>query len=137
MDLIGASWTYDTTKPPVDKDAFYALIHSIEYPEDEPIPWDHSGTVSDGNVDDWRNLLMDGAQEYEDAIGGHRMSIEWSVGDRDDRSFVFTGGGSWGDDPFDGFTPLTLFLNAVDEEHGGITGAQALTNFIGGGIVVD
>jgi hypothetical protein len=131
MDLIGIGYTIDPRKDTIQMDAVKEFVAALpEIDDNDPISWDPSGIISD--TDDWRWMLERGAKEYLDTADASRLVIDFEIG-RTGNTFVFTGGGSWGDDPFDGYTYLCLFTNLLDENEE----LRALTNYVGGGIVVD
>lgn len=131
MDIIGVGYTVDTKRETLQKEAVEAFIAAMpEIDDDDPISWDPSGIISD--LDNWRHMLRKGAEEFVYTAEESRMVVDFPVGDTGN-TFVFTGGGSWGDDPFDGFTNLCLFINLLDES----PELRALTNYVGGGIVVE
>lgn len=132
MDLIGAGFTVDTRREPVNLSAVLAYIEGMEEPDpNEPISWDPAGLIMSDD-DDWRAMLRTGVEEYVAVNNASRLVVDFPVGETGN-TFVFTGGGSWGDDPFDGFTPLLLFINLLDED----AALRALTNYVGGGVVVE
>jgi hypothetical protein len=116
QDLISAGWTIDTerTNDVVGVAAFLAdismddLLANIE-------ALDPSGglDMSDYNevvANELRDELLSGAEVVLD--GGNRMSAVWDIPETS-LAFVITGGGSWGDDPFEGFSSLVMFLAAL------------------------
>lgn len=65
------------------------------------------------DVDGWRLAMAAGAAEYVAAVDGHRFSASYVIRDRSPRWFVLVGGSSSGDDPFDGFGALSVFLDSL------------------------
>ena len=122
-DLIGAGFTRRNDKG-CDLDAIDALIDAI--PDEKLRDEEYLNTIDPADsvlniVADHpdtpalvRDALKEGAREYDAADSGH-MSVDFlfpgtSLG------FVFAGGGSYGDDPYEGWSELMLFLNFAEHE---------------------
>ena len=109
MDLIGVGYTVDTPEEPsVVLAQLVVGLHreSIETAWeqiDEDGKWDEPGLVFDS--------VMAGTVWFGER-NAMRMSVSYKVPGHDNRRFYFAGGGSWGDEPFEGFDHLCMFLNA-------------------------
>lgn len=82
-----------------------------------------------------RSMLEAGLVEAFEAFLGHRHSTSWPVSDR--RWFVTAGGATWGDDPFDGWSSLGLFIDTVgrtDSTLPAVEGLRLSSNVVGAGI---
>ena len=112
MDLIGTGFTIRTDRK-CDLDAIGRAIDAIpdeRLRDDDFISaLDPSGGWMPENIDDVRGVLKAGAREYDSAMDGHRMSLAYPVRGTA-LLFVWAGGGSWGDDPFEGFSELCSFI---------------------------
>jgi hypothetical protein len=76
---------------------------------------DPSGGVE--SVEELREYLTSGAEVYGSILSGdHRMASDFLIPGTD-LFFTVTGGGSWGDDPYDDWYALGIFLNACDQFH--------------------
>lgn len=120
MDLIGAGFTVDISKTPCDLDAINALIDGLtdeQLNDDEFLnrvdPSDYL-TYSMDEEEDIPRAVRDGlkvaATEYERTVAGHRMTADYQIPETS-LWFFFAGGGSWGDDPYDGWNDLCIFTN--------------------------
>jgi hypothetical protein len=115
MDLIGVGYTRRSDKT-VDRAAVEAAIDAI--PEERLLygsfldAIDPSEHLSDERPApaEVRAYLKRGALEY---ASSHRMAVEYQMRGTA-LVFVFAGGGSWGDDPFDGFDDLCGFVNLCE-----------------------
>jgi hypothetical protein len=76
-----------------------------------------------------RETLKNGAREYDSAVSGHRMSTDFYI-QGTPLEFVWAGGGSWGDDPFDGFSDLCVFINFCPSDDG----VRELAGYVCGGL---
>ena len=145
MDLIGVGFTIRTDRK-CDLDAIGRAIEALpdERLDDADFidALDPSGAGMDFTPEELRDYLNQGAEEFDSASLGHRMSIAYPV-QGTALLFIWTGGGSWGDDPFDGFTPLCYFINLcsmVDDVReaagfvcGGLPGARLVMLYAGSG----
>ena len=121
MDLVGAGFTRRNDVK-CDIDAIDAIINAIpdEKLEDEAFlnAIDPSGYLGSDMDDSWegvRDALKEGAREFDSALMGHRMSTSFTIAGSP-LEFVWAGGGSWGDDPWDGFTSLCYFINFAEQD---------------------
>jgi len=142
MDLIGVGFTHNRNVK-CSSDAIENAINSIPDATllDEGFlnRIDPSGYLGDGGgsgdpehvdyPDYIRDFLKEGAQEYDSAVSGHRLTTYYEIGGTP-LSFTWTGGGSWGDDPFDGFTPLCYFIALLELD----PGIAQLAGFVAGGL---
>lgn len=112
MDLLTYGFTVRSPKH-YDAEAVKATLAALtdEWIEENFDDLDPSGGAE--SVEETRTLLERGFEEY-DAIfkGDHRMSAGYDVPGTD-LFFTITGGGSWGDDPYDYWYDLGIFLNAA------------------------
>ncbi len=118
MDLIGTSYVTIVSGSPMpsDAEAVSALRRTVfSLPEETLIEaanyWnfddvdDESGGISDALLDQ----ALSGWQDVADAIlSGHRFHTV--VAETSEFYISWAGGGSWGDDPYDGWTDLCVFL---------------------------
>jgi hypothetical protein len=135
MDLITVGWTMDNTKKG-DFDKAKELI-ATWVPSRERIDEmleDVTGGLTEEELDEGetllsvlKNYLLAGLEVY---FTNDRMVNSYHISG--DYFFHIAGGGSWGDDPFDGWSGLVAFLDACDwnEELAEAAG------YIGGGIVL-
>ena len=150
MDLIGAGFTRRSDKK-CSVDAIDAIINAI--PDDTLRDEEYLSALDPNGVldragdpehvdfpDFVRDILKSGAREYDSAISGHRMSTDYYI-QGTPLEFVWTGGGSWGDDPFEGFSDLCLFIDLASQNEtireasgfvcGGLPGALMIAHFGG------
>ena len=117
-DLIGAAFTTDSS---VDcsldhiKDYIRAIPAERLMSEEFLITIDPSGRWDgeDIDADTVRDTLISGADEYLAATNGHRYAVGIPIPGTS-LWFHFVGGSSWGDDPFEGYTDMCMFVDAVD-----------------------
>lgn len=85
--------------------------HGAEFPIDEHHEDDGAYEENKRTAQEIRDTLKVGAAVAFDSDG--RLSNAWPI---PGTSLVFNlmGGGSWGDDPFDGYTPLVMFIDALE-----------------------
>lgn len=131
MGLIGAMWTTRTDITP-DHDAISAMIDAVpadyllKHVEDfdesggrdwEPLKDDDGALITTGQegeenagiTDEIRSALKNGARA---ALGGVRLSNSWGLSGTG-LVATFAGGGSWGDDPFDEYADLVMFIDSL------------------------
>lgn len=129
MDLITVAYT--STERGIDADAAKTIISTLTAEEIQAIDrladlsW--LGTDGDEEVLDLLRAGADVAGNLDDL----RLAVTYKIGDTD-RWFYLAGGGSWGDDPFDGYTALCAFLCACET----VPRLAEACDFLGGGITV-
>lgn len=115
MDLIGVGFTHRKSVT-CTTDAIEAVLNKL--PDavltDEVL----EGALFDGNLEDAsaeevRATLLKASEEYIATIAGHRMTVQYSI-ENTDLVFTFAGGGSWGDEPYDDWNDLALFVAALE-----------------------
>lgn len=117
LNLLTVGWTVDTNYR-TDEQAVRKFIADLPVADiiENTDVLDPSGQFDTTDDDDelaeeFRGLLMTG---FETATNPHtRMSNGWRL---PETNLIFTimGGGSWGDDPFDGYGALVMFIAAVE-----------------------
>lgn len=112
-DLIGLAWTrLNITKP--DEDEIRAMLADIS---DEEIMLHLDALDPSGGyfeiASDAREAIHEGAMLAIGAAGYERMSALYDIPGTA-LTFCFMGGTSGGDDPFESFTSLGVFLNATE-----------------------
>jgi len=122
MDFISASFTHDTSKP-CDVMAIGALLDGITDGQlhdpdflgalDPSAHFDEDCQDEPDFPEEVRDTLKAGAAEYAALIEGSRWSMARTIPGTT-LEFVTAGGSSWGDDPFEGFSELCLFIDALD-----------------------
>jgi hypothetical protein len=129
-DLIGVGYTLDTSKAPLDLEAFTQYLGGLTDEELHSPDWDELEYVEyrTETADDVREVLLGAAQGLHD-LGNSRLAQSWVVG-QGPHEFFFVGAATWGDDPFDGYDE-TVFLFGFLTAH---PKARALTNFVGWGV---
>jgi hypothetical protein len=163
MSFISVGWTTTSTRKPdeegvaryIDGLSDYALLERLdrldgsgqyewEVHRDDDLRLIEEGHEDDGAVEEnqrtaqeIRDTLKAGAAAAFDSDA--RMSNVWEIRGS---TLVFTvmGGGSWGDDPFDNYSALVMFLEALevwpdlkeltDILHGGAPTADDVTHHI-------
>lgn len=156
MDLISAGWT-TTRERKTDEEAVaryigdlsdFAILANIDR-LDESGRWcvhlgdpDHAGAkfpIEEGHEDtgaveenkqtaqEIRDALLAGAEVMTDS--NIRMSNVWSIPGTT-LDFTVMGGGSWGDDPFDGYTDVCMLTVALDLW----PGLRTMTDVVCGGL---
>ena len=124
MDLIGAGWTIDTDHLKVSGDDEHAGTAAVaEFMRtlggttilSHMDQLDYSGRFEGEDDADLIDIVRTTIQQgYEVSIEyGGRATNTWDIPGTN-LMFVYMGGGSWGDDPFDGFDALTMFLIACE-----------------------
>jgi hypothetical protein len=115
MDLITTAWTQENGK--TDADAVRAIIASLTDDEitSQTEVLDPSGRLGfsdfpDDEAEELRAWISNGADVYLN-VDELRLHDCYPLPDTG-LWFYVVGGGSWGDDPFDGFTDLTTFIEA-------------------------
>lgn len=112
MDLLTYGFTTRNPKH-YSAEAVKATLAALtdNWIEDNFDDLDPSGGTED--IAEARRLLEDGADSYRLILNGdHRMAADYLIPGTD-LFFTITGGGSWGDDPYDGWYALGIFLNAT------------------------
>lgn len=117
MSIVAVGFTHDTrNKTPLSviTEALREVPDSVLTDEEFINTIDPSGRWDGENIgaDDIRDTLLGGAIEYNNALAGHRSTAGWPIPGTS-LEFSFVGGESWGDDPFEGFDELCMFLDAV------------------------
>lgn len=138
MDLVGAGFTRNSAVE-CDLDAIDRAIDLIpdETLRDEDFlrlidPSERLYSLDPDDDDfpsDVRDNLKSGAREFDSAVTGHRMSLSYYINGTP-LEFVWTGGGSWGDDPYDGWSDLILFVEFADA----VEGVAQLAGYVCGGL---
>ena len=130
MSLVGVGFTVDTERE-CKTDEVIRFIHGLadEEFDDELLGMiDPSGGYLE-DADQAREALKSGAQEFSSARDGHRSTMYYTIPGTH-LVFVWAGGGTWGDDPFDGFTDLCIFV-----EYAAVSKQVAdLAGFVSGGL---
>jgi hypothetical protein len=130
MDLLTIGWTarasdYDTA-------AVMAVLNTItmDWIKDQAEVLDPSGGYE---LADLHEMLLTGAEDYQGHMQGtHRYGTVYDVPTGDDLLFYIAGGGSYGDDPYDDWSALGMFVNACEAR----PELAAAAGFFGGGIVL-
>jgi len=115
MDLVGVGFTRDKggeCDPAVVGSVAAAVVAGLTDDEFEGIGFAAAPEEFDTR-EDLVDLLVRAAEEYASTVAGHRSTVHYGIPGTD-LEFVFAGGGSWGDDPYDGFTDLVVFVEACD-----------------------
>jgi hypothetical protein len=151
MDLIGVGFTRRNDRE-CSVEKIDALIDAI--PDDKLRDEDFLSAIDpseavlnpdweDAAVPDYvRDALKQGALEYGSALSGHRSSLDFGIPGTP-LEFIFAGGDSWGDDPFEGWSELVLFLSLAEHDAalaeaagfvcGGLPDAATVARYAGGG----
>jgi hypothetical protein len=111
MDLLTYGFTTRSPKHYSDE-AVKAILAALtdEWIEENFDDLDPSGGTE--SVEEARTLLDRGFEEYSAILkGDHRMAADYFVPGTE-LFFTITGGGSWGDGPYDNWYDLGIFLNA-------------------------
>jgi len=114
-DLVGIGFTHDR-RITCAEEALLAVVSAIrdEVLTDEVLGFiDPAGAYDGEDLPAIREALAEGAVEYLSAICQHRMAVGYDIPGTE-LTFVFAGGATWGDDPFDGFAALCLFVRAAE-----------------------
>lgn len=117
-DLIGAAFTTDCTmEPGLSLSRIADHIRAI--PADTLMGEEFLAVIDpqgrwdgEANAEAVRDALISGATEYHAAVLGHRYSIGIPIPGTS-LMLHFAGGESYGDDPFEGFHDLCVFVDAV------------------------
>ena len=118
MDLIMVGWTQN--RKSTDKAELVALIDELldttllarKHELDESGLLEVESESEDEDPRILREWLKDGADTYAE-MDARRVAQSWVIPETDLR-FMTAGGGSWGDDPFDGWSSLCMFLAACE-----------------------
>lgn len=113
MDMIGVGFTVDQNKQ-WQEDKVKEAIAQINFEDMEEISkWDYAGLFdfTEWDEEECRDYMTEGFKVAQEILN-YRATVTFTI--TDTTYFVFAGGGSWGDDPFEGFTELDVFLNYVD-----------------------
>jgi hypothetical protein len=115
MDLITIGFT--VTPNPTPKDDPEALTGIIRALSDDWLT-DHLDNIDpQENYEDMADLraaIVNGAGDYEmHRSGMHRYGAFYEINGTP-RYFIIAGGSSWGDDPYEDWSDLTLFINACE-----------------------
>jgi hypothetical protein len=132
MDLIGAGFTRNSAvECKIDLiDVAIDLIPDASLEDETYLNLiDPAGNFDTVEPEEIRDYLKSGAREYDSAVSGHRMAISYYINGTP-LEFVWAGGGSWGDDPFDGFTELCYFTNFAEVDEG----IAQLAGYVCGGL---
>lgn len=130
MDLIGIGYTVDRQAKlsAVNAKLIVLMLRTEIEPQWELIDIDGSCETPEEVF----SSVMKGAEVFAQRDSA-RMSIGFPIPGHDDRDFYFAGGGSWGDEPFDGFNDLCNFISACQV----VPGLGQSLGVLGGGIRTD
>jgi len=144
QDMISAGWTSTRSRDVDEEQAkrFFDRL-STEQVLSQLDRLDASGGFEAPETDDDLNILDNEenralATEMRDMLkfgasvafdSEARMSNVWEIPGTT-LSFTVMGGGSWGDDPFDGYSALVMFIDSLNVW----VGLRALTDVVCGGL---
>jgi len=116
MDLVGVGFTHDKGRgcdPAVFGPVAAAVAAGLTDDELEAMEF-ITAPEGFGTREELVDLLVRAAEEYASTVAGHRSTVHYGIPGTS-LEFVFAGGGSWGDDPYDGFSDLVVFVDACDQ----------------------
>lgn len=134
QDLITVTWATDPTRT-IDEDAVRAFIAAIDLDNLTPALDAALGNygLDEDDSDSIRDRLTEGFEQYKLVrIGHHRYATSLPVprtGGRPPLWLHTAGGASWGDDPFEGYTDLCVFLEVIDSEDPALQEAAAFAGY--------
>jgi hypothetical protein len=144
--FISAGWTIDMAREPdeeqvkqfIDRLSTEQVLSQIgRFDPAGQYDWDEPDSDDDLNILD-TEANLDMAQEVRDTLKfgasvvfdtDTQMSNTWAI-PGSTLGFVIMGGGSYGDDPFDGYSAVVMFIESLNVW----TGLRGLTNVICGGL---
>ena len=109
MDMLTIGYTTRPV-PEYSKEALLAIVSAFttKWLEENIDAIDESGCYE--SVDELRRAIDQGAEEFDAlATGSHRMGVNYGIPGTT-LWFTVSGGGSWGDDPYEGWSELGIFI---------------------------
>lgn len=109
MDLLTIGYT-TTLVPDYSTEAVLALVEGLprEWLEEHMDVIDSSGCYD--TLEELRTAITAGAGEFDALLSGsHRMGADYPIPGTT-LFFTVSGGGSWGDAPYDGWSELVIFI---------------------------